>query len=113
MLYHDSHQLYLNEDTQYQFKRNLQVINTQSFDDKNEYRDAHGHDNRHEHGQVVHDIEDDDDSHEFQHDLPLIEDKPWGEIYDQPRVICLVPTLWPKKKFVMEVKYEINIYRLR
>lgn len=33
-----------------------------------------------------------------------IEDKPWGEIYNPIRVWCVVPTLWPKKKFVMEVR---------
>ena len=48
-------------------------------------------------------IHDHDDSHEFIQELPRVEDKPWGEKYDRPRLVCLVPTLWPKKKFVMEV----------
>ena len=80
-----------------------------AFDDPNTYRDAHGHDHNHEAIDVAHDIEDNDESHEFQVDLPLVEDLPWGQKYDRPRLVCLVPTLWPKKKFVMEVQSE-NIF---
>lgn len=35
--------------------------------------------------------------------LPLIEDKVWGQTYSPVRVICMVPTLWPKKKYTMKV----------
>ena len=99
LLYRDSQQpqLFLEEDRHHPRQPFI------TFDNKSQYRDAHGHDHRHEHGDVAHDIEDDDDSHEFTQQLPLIKDKPWGQKYTKPRVVCLVPTLWPKKKFVMEV----------
>ena len=82
------------------------------FDDPNTYRDAHGHDHDHEQFRVAHDIEDDDESHEFQADLPLVNDLPWGQQYDRPRLVCLVPTLWPKKKFVMEVECRKYVHPL-
>lgn len=77
--------------------------NSIKFDDDSQYINPHGHDHDHEHGPVAHDIEDHDDSHEHQQPIPLVEDKPWGQKYSRPRLVCLVPTLWPKKKFVMEV----------
>ena len=116
MLYHDSqNNNCISQKIQSKSKRSIHLLNTHShiipspptrsvkFDDHSQYRQAHGHDDDHENHQVAHDLMDNDDSHEFIQELPLVEDKPWGDKYDRPRLVCLVPTLWPKKKFVMEV----------
>ena len=103
------------------FYRDYHVqLSYQHMDEANEHAHSQGH--AHAHG-VAHDaldkITDEEDVIEYDNDGTLhqhkmhihkhienhvpIEDKPWGEIYDPVRVWCVVPTLWPKKKFVMEV----------
>eukprot|EP01084_Bolivina_argentea_P072737 132052_1 len=102
MLHRDSQQRekYIDDDNIILTNRELNEYEYKYEPEQDQDEPNHHH---HHHIHVASDIDDLTDDMELQHkDIPLIKDKPWGAKYDTPRVVCLVPTLWPKKKFVME-----------